>query len=80
MTLLADAARRILAEAACVSIGIVVHVETIGDVLTPVLRAKQVLYRFKSEDSDFANIHIRISPDDPDTHLWLIRTDAKNED
>lgn len=74
MTLLRDSVLNILNEAISRETGIVVRVESPGGMVTPVLRAKQVLYRFKSENTDFKNLQIRISPDDPDHELWLIKT------
>lgn len=74
MTLLRDSVLNILNEAISRETGIVVRVESPGGMTTPVLRAKQVLYRFKSENTDFKNLQIRISPDDPDHELWLIKT------
>lgn len=75
MTLLRDSVIHILREAVSRETGIVVRVESPGGMSTPVLRAKQVLYRFKSENTDFKDLQIRVSPDDPDRELWLIKTE-----
>jgi hypothetical protein len=60
-----------------VGIEILVETDPSRDVVTPTLRAKQVLYRFKSQNPDYAGIQVRLSPDDPDHKLWLINTGAK---
>jgi ClpP class serine protease len=75
MTLLRDSVIHILREAISRETGMVIRVESPGGMVTPVLRAKQVLYRFKSENTDFKNLQIRISPDNPDHELWLIKTE-----
>lgn len=58
--------------------GIIVKVERreTEDVNTPALRAKNILYRFRKDNGnpDYLNIQIRLSPDDPDTELWLLKT------
>jgi hypothetical protein len=77
-TALELAARDILEAAASSATGIRCRILTpVGiDSVTPTLRAKQVLYRFRRElgDPRYAQIQIRLSPDDPDNELWLIRT------
>lgn len=73
MTLLASTAHAILNEALASDYGITVECQSIGDLPTPSLRAKQILYRFMSDNSDFANFQIRFSPDDPDNELWIIK-------
>jgi len=70
-SLLAQTARVILAEALTSEVGIVVEVSAPG-MVAPALRAKQTLYRFKNENRDFRNIQIRLSPEFPDTELWLL--------
>ena len=57
--------------------GIRVTVESPGLMVAPSLRAKQVLYRFKSENREFDCLQIRLSPDDPDRELWIIKTNDK---
>lgn len=69
--------------AACDSpLGIIIRVEVPPGItsVTPALRAKQVLYRFRDElkDVEFKSIQIRFSPDNPDTELWLVKTDVVN--
>ena len=71
-TLLRQGARQILLAALAAEVGIVVEIESPTPIIAPVMRAKQVLYRFKSEDADFASLQIRVSPDDPDRELWII--------
>lgn len=70
-TLLAQTARVILAEALGAEVGTIVEVFAPG-MVAPALRAKQTLYRFKNENADFRNIQIRLSPENPDTELWLL--------
>jgi hypothetical protein len=78
-TLLAQGARNILLAAAMADVGVIVEVlDPSGTVIAPALRAKQVLYRFKSEDADFSNIQILLSPDNPDGELWLINKRTMN--
>lgn len=45
-------------------------------VVTPSLRTKQILYRFRREigDVELLKIQIRLCPHDPNNRLWLIRT------
>jgi len=50
MTLLEQGARQILLSAVMAEVGIVVEIsDPSGTIIAPALRAKQVLYRFKSE-------------------------------
>lgn len=75
-TLLAETARAILSEALNSPFGLVIEIQTPPSnppTVAPTLRAKQILYRFKNENSDFSGIQIRLSPDDPDRELWLIK-------
>jgi hypothetical protein len=76
-TLLAAGAFQILSQAAQAETGIIVEITTPVPMIAPALRAKQVLLRFKQENSDFANIQIRMSPDDPDGELWLINNNRR---
>lgn len=59
-------------------LGVSLRIETPGgeSVVTPALRAKQIIYRFRKAlgDPQFAKIQVRLSPDDPDHRLWLINT------
>ncbi len=71
-TLLAAGAFQILSQAAQAETGVIVEITSPVPMIAPALRAKQVLYRFKGENSDFANIQILLSPDNPDGELWLI--------
>ena len=64
--------------------GIIIKIETRGetDVNTPALRAKQTLYRFRKESGnpEYKNIQIRLSPDNPDTELWLLKQPDETPD
>lgn len=73
-TLLAQTARAILSAALASPFGTVVHIQPTSDLASPALRAKQVLYRFKKENADFAQIQIKFAPDSPNTRLWLVKT------
>ena len=57
--------------------GVIIAIETDSsrDVNTPALRAKQILYRFRQEYSNplYEAIQIRLSPNNPDNELWLIK-------
>lgn len=72
-TLLAQNARQILLQALATEFGLLIRVQCADAMVTPALRARQVLYRFKKEDSDFDELHFRLDPDDPDNCLWIIR-------
>lgn len=69
-----------LITAADTEVGMIFRVEQAPTVemVTPSLRAKQMLYRFRKDFGDprFVAIQIRLSPDDPDNELWLINTHA----
>lgn len=58
-------------------IEILVHQDIANSVVTPSLRAMQILYRFRREigDVEMRKILIKHCPDDPENMLWLIRTD-----
>ena len=72
-TLLEQTAVSILREAATSDFGIIVHVTAPNDdIPNPAVYAKQVLYRFKSQDPLFSNIQINFSPDNPNAELLLI--------
>ena len=43
-----------------------------NSIITPVLRAKQDLYRFKKDSADWTHLKIFLSPDDPDNRLWIV--------
>jgi len=77
-TLIEIAALTILDACIASQHGIIVKIEKreSDDVNTPALRAKQILYRFRKENGnpEYLNIQIRLSPDDPDTELWLLKT------
>lgn len=81
-TLLAQTARHILLRALSAEYGVRVRIHTSSDMIQPANRARQVLYRFKNEDPDFADLQIRADPDDPNDYLWIIqgRLVAKAED
>lgn len=42
-------------------------------------RARQILYRFRRDNAALRCIQIRLSPNDPDHELWLIRQEATAE-
>lgn len=67
------AASKVLYAAVAAEVGIVVRTES-------ALRAKAILYRFRQEIGDpiLSSIQIRLSPDDPDHELWLIKLGAKS--
>lgn len=73
-SLLAQNARNILTTALSSEHGIEVEVAAMGDIPTPTLRAKQVLYRFKKENSLFDCLRIFQSPMD-DKLLWITKQD-----
>lgn len=57
-------------------VGITVDVSVLPgrDVIAPVLRVKQIFYRFRKECRPaYDGIQIRLSPTSPDTELWLIK-------
>jgi hypothetical protein len=70
-TALEIAASAILRSASQASTGLIVRV--IGSP-NPALRAKAILYRFRKElnDPTLDGIQIRLSPDNPETELWLL--------
>ncbi len=74
-TLLATNARRILILAITSEHGIRVKAQA-PNTISPAVRARTVLYRFKNEDPQFKNITIRLDPDEPNHFLWVIRTDT----
>lgn len=71
-TLLASVANNILLQTLMTEVGIEVKVISPVPLTNPALRAKQVLYRFKKENPDFANIQIKFAPESPSDTLWLI--------
>ena len=75
-TLMATQAEAVLRAAARSEFGIRVRVIALrDDIMTPALRARQVLYRFRNElgAEEFKDLQIRLSPDDPEHRLWIIR-------
>lgn len=76
-SLLAQNARRILELAFESDHGIEVRVEVAGDIPQPVLRAKQVLYRFKKENVDWDCLRIFQSPIN-DQVLWITKQEITN--
>ena len=82
MSLLRDQCAAILRSAVESRLGIQVRVlESGGGVVTPSLRAKQILYRFRKElgDAEFQTLAIRLCPHDPDHVLWITRQPEKSE-
>lgn len=78
-SLLAQNARLVLNAALASDYGIEVEVVPIGDIPSPTLRAKQVLYRFKRENTDFACLRIFQAPDD-DSALWITKQSIGDSD
>lgn len=70
-SLLAQNSRAILRAALASDHGTEVEVGVVGDIPTPILRAKAVLYRFKKEDSAFDCLKIFQSPDN--NYLWITK-------
>ena len=67
-----------LRAAAEAEVGVVIRAEqppSSERMIAVALRAKQVLYRFRKEfgEARFLALQIRLSPDDPDNELWLIK-------
>jgi hypothetical protein len=76
MSILATQAESCLRQALEAQYGIqVLILQDNGGVVTPALRAKQILYRFRREigDIELNKITIRSCPSDPDHRLWLIK-------
>jgi len=63
-----EAAQRVLYAALAAEVGLVVKVES-------TLRAKAVLYALRKRLGDPALdvLQVRLSPDDPDHELWLVK-------
>ena len=61
----------IFAAACSADIGIVVRTDA-------PLRARQALYKFRQAVADpaYADIHIRVSPNDPEGEIWIMRRQA----
>jgi len=80
LTILREQAEKILREALSAQIGIqiLINEEQKGTV-TPSLRVKQILYRFRQEigDRDLEVLQIRLCPSDPDHRLWLIKGETE---
>jgi hypothetical protein len=74
MTLFREISVHMLYEALNSPDGIRVSIESPGLMIAPTLRAKQVLYRFKRENREFDCLQIRLSPDNPDKELWIIKS------
>lgn len=56
-----------------------VHVVSPDPIVTPALRARAILYRFRGElgNDVYNSLQIRLSPDDPQNRLWIIRGDVR---
>ncbi len=73
-TLFDETAYHFLSEALSSDFGIKVRVIIPGhSMVTPSIRARQIFYRIRAEYPDFKPIQIRISPDDPDNQIWLLK-------
>lgn len=76
MTILRDQAESILRQAANARVGIQIRIlEEIPGTVTPSLRVKQTLYRFRREigDIELMGLKIYLCPHDPDRRLWIIK-------
>lgn len=73
MSLQADIARNILDIALRSHVGIRVQIESNPISVGATLRAKQILYRFKQENSEFKILQIRLDPVDPDNFIWITK-------
>jgi len=83
LTILASAAAKALYTALESPVGIIIRTYHQAETLTtPSFRAKQILYRFRKElgDVELLKIQIRFSPTEPDTELWLIKTEIEGEE
>ena len=80
MTLQADIARNILAEALRSEIGICILIEPTDPTIGATLRAKQILYRYKQENADYQILQIRLDPTNPDHRLWIIKGEISDPD
>lgn len=47
-------------------------------ITTPTLRAKQILYRFKSLSSEFQDFVIRLDRTEPDKFVWITKEKEPN--
>jgi hypothetical protein len=81
LTILQDQAHSILRQAVESRIGIQIKIlddgKDNGDtpVVTPSLRVKQILYRFRKEigDVELLSLQIRLCPRDPNNRLWITK-------
>jgi len=78
MTILQNQATSVLRQALESPLGIQVKInqDEGKSVVTPSLRARQILYRFRQElgDIELNQIQIKLCPTDPDHRLWLVKT------
>lgn len=76
MTILRDQAESILRQALSARVGIQIRIlEEIPGTITPSLRIKQTLYRFRREigDVELKGLQIRLCPHDPEHRLWITK-------
>lgn len=82
MTLLSDQAARALYATLESPLGTIWRAShsTDAPMISPALRAEQILYRFRKElgDPELLKIQIRLSPDDPDHEIYLIKQGDDN--
>lgn len=81
-TFLSLQAEKILTECLSSEFGIQVLVHENGHgTVTPALRARQILYRFRQElpNPEFKTIMIKLCPKDPDHRLWIIKRSPEEE-
>ncbi len=77
MSILSAQAESCLRQVLKAKYGIQIYVAQtgLGGVVTPALRARQILYRFRQEigDAELNKIQIKTCPHDPDNRLWLLK-------
>ena len=78
MTLLIDQITNLLSEASQAKIGIVVRFDFTGSKTQSLYQVSRIIYRVKKE-LHFDNIHIRVSPDNPDNEMWIFKAENKKE-
>jgi hypothetical protein len=79
VSILSSQAENCLRTALASPLGIQIRILEDGEgVVTPSLRAKQILYRFRREigDVELNKISVHFCPSDPDHRLWLLKMEA----
>lgn len=63
------------------SFGIAVRVESFGKDLTSIsLRGKGIIYAVREDYPHFKILQIKLSPDNPETELWLIKDPTRDSE